>query len=59
MFVKFVVNQVVIFDVHSVGPSEVGSEEDEPVGWQRGRGGEERRGLEKLGWHQLLRVLME
>jgi hypothetical protein len=25
------------------------SEEDEPVGWRRGTGVEERRGLEKLG----------
>jgi hypothetical protein len=33
------------------------SEEDEPVEWQRGTGVEERRSLEKLGWH-LLRVLM-
>ena len=29
---KFVVNEVVMLDVHSGGPSEKGSEEDEPVG---------------------------
>jgi hypothetical protein len=29
------------------------SEEDEPVGWRGGTGVEERRGLEKLGWHLL------
>jgi hypothetical protein len=33
------------------------SEEDEPVGWLWGTGAEERRSLEKLGWHLLL-VLM-
>jgi hypothetical protein len=33
------------------------SEEDEPVGWLRRTGSEERRSLEKLKWH-LMRVLM-